>query len=171
MLDVTGTLDSFSAEPLVPVAQASGDAQLVELWLHGRSAHTQRAYRADATAFLLFVARPLPSVTVANIQAWLTSLAGLAPTSRHTRCRRSKSLFGFGHRLGYLPFDVGRVVQRPKLKDTLAEGILAEGEVQLLLVTAGQKPPRQRTAPRSGGLDGIMSCCGCSTPAASGPTS
>jgi integrase/recombinase XerD len=39
-----------------------------------------------------------------------------------------KSLLGFDHRLGYLPFDVGRVVKRPKLKDTLAERILSEGE-------------------------------------------
>ncbi len=27
-----------------------------------------------------------------------------------------KSLFSFGHRLGYLPFDVGRAVKQPRLK-------------------------------------------------------
>jgi len=30
---------------------ADNDERLVELWLHGRSPHTQRAYRADAHRF------------------------------------------------------------------------------------------------------------------------
>lgn len=36
------------------------DEQLVELWLRGKSPHTQRAYRTEAERFLSFVTRPLP---------------------------------------------------------------------------------------------------------------
>jgi integrase/recombinase XerD len=149
LLDVIQRSDPSAAPvagSLAPVVQAAGDAQLLELWLHGRSAHTQRAYRADATAFLVFVAKPLPTVAVADVQAWMNALADLAPASRARKVSAVKSLFAFGHRLGYLPFDVGRVVKRPKLKDTLAERILAESQVHRLLVTAGQKPARRRTA-------------------------
>jgi integrase/recombinase XerD len=44
-----------------------------------------------------------------------------------------KSLFSFGHRLGYLAFDVGRAVKQPRLKDTLAERILTEADVHRML--------------------------------------
>jgi hypothetical protein len=36
---------------LIP-AQADTDAQLISLWLHGRSAGTARAYAADVRGFL-----------------------------------------------------------------------------------------------------------------------
>ena len=133
------------AGQLAPVAQVAGDAQLLELWLHGRSSHTQRAYRTDSAEFLAFVAKPLRRVTVADVQAWMDTLARLAPASRARKVSSVKSLFAFGHRLGYLPFDVGRVVRRPKLKDTLAERILSESDVHKLLVTAAQPAVRRRT--------------------------
>jgi integrase/recombinase XerD len=44
-----------------------------------------------------------------------------------------KSLFAFGHKLGYLPFDVARPLHLPASKDTLAERILDEGEVHKML--------------------------------------
>jgi integrase/recombinase XerD len=129
----------------VPVAQVAGDAELLELWLHGRSPHTQRAYSTDASDFLAFVGKPLPTVTVGDVQAWMHTLNHLAPASRARKISSVKSLFGFGHRLGYLPFDVGRVVKRPKLKDTLAERILSEGDVHKLFVTAHQPSSFNRT--------------------------
>jgi integrase/recombinase XerD len=42
---------------------------LRELWLHGRSPHTQRAYRTDVDHFLAFVRKPLRTVTVGDVQA------------------------------------------------------------------------------------------------------
>jgi len=130
---------------LAPVAQVDGDAHLLELWLHGRSSHTQRAYRTDADSFIAFVSKPLRTVTLGDVQAWMDTLEHLAPGSRARKISSVKSLFGFGHRLAYLPFDVGRVVKRPKLKDTLAERILSEGDVHRLFVAAEQPPARRRT--------------------------
>jgi integrase/recombinase XerD len=75
----------------------------------------------------------------------MDTLERLAPASRARKISSVKSLFGFGHRLGYLPFDVGRVVKRPKLKDTLAERILSEGDVHRLFVTAQQLSSFKRT--------------------------
>ena len=49
-----------------PLCQASTDERLVDLWLHGRSPHIQRAYRADGDRFLAFVTRPLPTVTLGD---------------------------------------------------------------------------------------------------------
>jgi integrase/recombinase XerD len=122
----------------VPVAQVAGDAQLLELWLAGRSSHTQRAYSTDASDLLAFVDKPLRTVTVGDVEDWMDTLDHLAAASRARKISSVKSLFGFGHRLGYLPFDVGRVVKRPKLKDTLAERILSQGDVHKLFVAANQ---------------------------------
>jgi integrase/recombinase XerD len=129
----------------VPVAQVAGDQQLLDLWLHGRSPHTQRAYSTDAGDFLAFVSKPLRTVAVGDVQAWMDTLDHRAPASRARKISSVKSLFGFGHRLGYLPFDVGRVVKRPKLKDTLAERILSEADVHRLFVTADQPSSPNRT--------------------------
>ncbi len=121
-------MTSVMLSPKPPVRQADTDGQLIGLWLHGRSEHTQRAYRADVAALLAFVARPLPALTLGDLQAWADSLTGSAAT-RHRRLSAVKSLLAFGHRLGYLPFDVGRALRLPKVRDRLAERILAEEAV------------------------------------------
>ncbi len=57
-----------SPEPgneLVP-SQADNDDQLIELWLHGRPATTQRAYRADIVKLRQHVDTPLQLVTLAD---------------------------------------------------------------------------------------------------------
>jgi site-specific recombinase XerD len=64
-----------------------------------------------------------------------------------------KSLLAFGHRLGYLPFDVGGAVRLPRLRSALAERILSEADVHRLL--ALEPDPRNRTLLRlayAGGL-------------------
>jgi integrase/recombinase XerD len=81
------------AAPALPAqAVVDTDARLVELWLHGRSAHTQRAYHADATRFLGFGARPLQLVCLGDVQAFADSLTELAPSSRARTLAAVKSL-------------------------------------------------------------------------------
>src|SRR4051794_29867059 len=46
------------------------DDQLMELWVHGRSPHTQRVYRADAKRFLSFTGTPLRQVRLADLQSF-----------------------------------------------------------------------------------------------------
>src|SRR5918912_3253159 len=133
MTMTTTTLVPVAGQPLadsallVPVE--STDAQLVQLWLHGRSPHTQRAYRADAERFLAFVARPLRAVTLGDLQAFADALEGLAPSSRARTLAAVKSLLSFGQRTGYLPLNVRAAVKLPRAKNTLAERILTEPEV------------------------------------------
>jgi len=111
--------------------QADNDAHLVELWLHGRVENTQDAYRRDAARFLDFVDRPLRQVTLGELQAFADELAhdGLKPSSIYRKLSAVKSLFAFGHRLGYLPFDTARPLVLPSFPSELAERILDEAEV------------------------------------------
>lgn len=123
--------------------EVSPDAQLVQLWLHGRSAHTQRAYRRDAKRFREFADKPLPLVSLGDVQAFADSLEGLSPASRARAIAAVKSLLAFGQRTGYLPLNVGAAVRLPPRKDTLAERILDEDSVHQLI--ALEPVPRNRT--------------------------
>jgi integrase/recombinase XerD len=119
--------------PATAVPQASSDAQLIEIWLHGRSRHTRRAYRADVDRFLHGAGKPLPWVTLPDVQAFADSLDNLAPASRYRTLSAVKSLLAFGHRVGYLPFDVGRALRLPGVRDRLAERILPEADIHRML--------------------------------------
>lgn len=124
--------------------QAESDDHLIDLWLHGRSRHTQRAYRSDVGRLLDAVVKPLHRVTLGDLQDFAGQLieSGLQPPSVHRTMSAVKSLFAFGHRLGYLPFDVARPLRLPALRDGLAERILDETDV--LRMIALERQPRNR---------------------------
>ena len=107
-------------------------------------ANTRARYATDAQAFLAFVAKPLRQVTVRDVQAFGASLIGAADSTIAARLTGVKSLIGCAHRLGYLPFDVAAPVQLPAIRDTLAERIMSEFNVQQMLV--------RETRPRNSAL-------------------
>lgn len=113
------------------VSIEASDSQLVDIWLHGRSAATQRGYRAEVTRFRAQVGTPLRAVTLAAIQGYADSLdsAGLQPATRRRMLAAVKSLFSFGQRLGYLPFNTAQPLRLPALRDTLAERIIDESSL------------------------------------------
>ena len=126
----------FSAElarPTVPTIVATQDDQLLDIWLHGRSPHTQRAYRADIERFRAVKLKALGAATLPDLQEFADSLHALAPASRYRTLSALKSLLAFGHRIGYLPFDVGRALRLPTVRNRLAERILPETDLHRIL--------------------------------------
>lgn len=124
----------LTTTPSAPIHQhAHSDQQLLALWLHGKSAHTQAAYAADIARLLAAVQKPLAAVTLADLQAFEGALGDLSPASRKRTLSAVKSLLTFGQRLGYLQFNVGAALTVPKAKSTLAERILSEGEVHAMI--------------------------------------
>ena len=114
-------------------AQADSDAHLVELWVgSSNSHHTRRARQEDARRFLAFVGKPLIAVTVGDMIGYADSLTG-SDSAKARKVKDAKSLLTFGHRLGYLPFNVGGVVKAPAVKETLAERIITEADVLRML--------------------------------------
>lgn len=113
--------------------QAGADDPLVQLWLHGRSPHTQRAYRSDAERFQRFADAPLHQITLGDLQAFRDSLKDLGAATQNRVMSAVKSLLTFGHKIGYLPFNVGVPVELPRKKERLSERILSEAEVLRLI--------------------------------------
>jgi len=110
--------------------QAECDEQLIDLWLHGRPVGTQKAYRRELKKFFGLNHKPLRSVKLLDLQLFADHLAeSLKPSSVHRAMSAIKSLLAFGHRLGYLQFDVGRALKLPGFRDELAERIISETEV------------------------------------------
>jgi len=121
----------FTSLPEAP--RADSDSQLLEIWLHGRSRHTQRAYRADVEHFLAWVRKPFLQVTLADLQQFADALGELAPASRYRTLSAIKSLLSFAHRTGYLHYDVGRALRLPAVRSRLAERILPEADMHRVL--------------------------------------
>lgn len=127
----------ISIQP-APIQQANDDLHLITLWLHGRPPKTQQAYAANARRLLVFIAKPLSSVTLQDLQDFADSIAHLSDNSRKQIISSIKSLFTFGHKLGYLQFNVGAALNTPKVKNALAQRILTEEEV-LTMITKTDK--------------------------------
>ena len=50
---------------------------LLDLWLHGKSPHTQRYYRREALKFLAIVSKPIESITLAMSKGMQLPLVGV----------------------------------------------------------------------------------------------
>jgi integrase/recombinase XerD len=117
---------------------APNDGRLIELWLHGKSDATVDAYRSDLTKFVDFTeAKPLRTVTLSDVQDFADFISELlAPASQARILAALKSLFAFGHQVGYLPFDVGRPVKLPSRRDERAQRILSADDVHAMIAHA-----------------------------------
>ncbi|WP_321477678.1 tyrosine-type recombinase/integrase [uncultured Paludibaculum sp.] len=113
--------------------QADSDEQAIRLWLHGKSAHSQRAYTSDIERLRSFVVRPLPQITLDDLQGFADSLADLAPASQKRTLAAAKSLITFSFKIGYSTFNVGAALTVRKPKNTLAERILSHEDITRII--------------------------------------
>jgi integrase/recombinase XerD len=109
----------------------TNDEHLIRLWLHNRPLTTQRAYLRDIAAFQAFTDKPLPAVTLGDVQDFADHIAARQSSTRPVAA--VKSLLAYGHRIGLLQVDAGAPVKLPARKDTLAERILGEKAVIKML--------------------------------------
>ena len=129
--------------------------RLVGLWLHGKSVATVEAYRSDLAKFTDFTdGKPLRTVTLSDVQDFADFISELlAPASQARILAALKSLFAFGHQVGYLPFDVGRPVKLPAHRDQRAERILSADDVHSMIAHA--KKGRDRALVRTLYIGGL----------------
>ena len=118
------------------------NSELLEMWLHGKSPNTMDGYGRYATRFLTHIGnKPLAEVTLMELQLWQMGLAS-TPNSQRVAVGAIKSFFSFAHQLGAIPANMGILIKSPKGKNKLAEKILTEQEVHIIISAATS--PRNR---------------------------
>lgn len=118
------------------LAYCETNEQLVDLWLHGKSACSEKAYRRDICYFLAFVEnKPFNLVTLNDVQKFADALEcqGYAAATVSRRLSAVKSILSFGHKIGVLPVNSGLPVILPKVEDNLVERILTESQVLAMI--------------------------------------
>ena len=119
------------------------DRQLVEAWVTGQtSPRTRTAYAYEGAQLLGYLAKPLGGVTVSDLQAYVSTLDGMAPATIGLAVSAIKSLFAFGRLTGKLSNDPTATLSAPPIKNVLAERILDEADVRRLI--DGEPAPRNR---------------------------
>lgn len=120
---------------------ANTDDQLLQSWLASlNSPNSRRNFDQTARRFLANLGIGLRTATIEDVRSALDAITeGLAASSRRQYVLRIKSLLGYGHQLGYLPFDAGvtiKVRSEGHRGAALAKRIISETEVALLIRAA-----------------------------------
>lgn len=127
---------------LVPTTRASTDSELASIWLQRfKSPHTRRAYQFDLGLFGREVGLGLHELKVEDLINYRDRLAksvgegglGFSVPRQRRALTAIKSLLTFGEETGYLPLNVGTVVELPEAEDKLAQRIVSESEMLTLL--------------------------------------
>ena len=123
---------------------ATNDEELVASWVANLgSEHTRKNFGTTAGRFLEALQVPLRSATVEDVrQALETLTAKHASSSARQVVLRIKSLLAYGHRLGYLRFNAGAVIKVRSEARTVAQRIVSEVEMGLLVRAAGNRRDR-----------------------------
>ena len=77
--------------------------------------------------------KPLPLVTLEDLQQFADSLSELSPASQKRILAAVKSLLTFCLKIGYCPFNVGAALTVRKPKNTLAERILPHEDITRII--------------------------------------
>ncbi|GBE95696.1 tyrosine-type recombinase/integrase [Nostoc cycadae] len=106
--------------------------ELIDLWLHGKSANTVDGYRRHAERFFTNTNKHLKDCTLMDAQLWVMTLGG-SENSKRVAVGALKSLFSFAKQLGVIEANLGVLIKSPKAKNKLAERILTQEEVKSLM--------------------------------------
>lgn len=123
--------------------QCSNDSELISLWLHGKANTTVKTYSGTIRQFMSFIDKAIADLTLGELQLWHRSLElRYSPATVANKLMAVKSLLSFGFKLGYLATNLGSLIKSPKLKDKLAQRMVAEDDVKRLLSSANNDRDR-----------------------------
>lgn len=120
--------------PLRAAAAPSEWNELVGLWIHGRLESTQSVYLPVIQEFRDFVdGIPISAVTLKHLQDFADTFSDQKPATVARKLATVRSLLTFTHKIGMIPFDVGRALRSPKVTDDLNEKILTEQDIHRMI--------------------------------------
>lgn len=103
------------------------DAKVVETWLYGKAAYTQRNYHIAVDPLLVY---PMRTITLRDIQQYLSSIS---ERTRPLVVAAIKSLWKFASEAGYLTVNPTIALKTPKQRDTMTDRIISQADVLRIL--------------------------------------
>jgi integrase/recombinase XerD len=139
---------------------ARKDNELVAVWLKSHadsSHHTLRAYERIGHRFIAAMEAAgsgLRQATIDDVQSALEVMrvkidgTPASAATTNTQVAAVKALLGFAHQVGYTGFNVGPLIKLKKAPRKLAQRIMPEVDIQLLIrATADSRHPDRDRAP------------------------
>lgn len=121
----------------VLVEQVDTDATLIDAWLHGVPAPTQREYRREIRNLLTYAGKSLQYITMLDIQAYERDcLMCKADTTRARSISAIKSLYKRLRQSGLIQVNPAEFLRLPKVKETIAERYLTPEQVDAIITQA-----------------------------------
>lgn len=125
------------------LTRATSDAEIILLWLGGKSKTTITSYQCHVKQFFEFTGKSLRDVTLDDLSLWVKRLSlTYEAVTVANKILTVKSLLSFAVKVGYLSVNVGSFIKAPKLKDTLAEKILTPDDCKKLVAAARNERDR-----------------------------
>jgi integrase/recombinase XerD len=138
---------------------ARKDNELVAVWLKSHtdsSRHTLRAYERIGHRFIAAIeaaGTDLQHATIDDVQSALEAMrvkidgSPASAATINTQVAAVKALLGFAHQVGYTRFNVGPLIKLKKAPRKLAQRIMPEVDIQLLIrATADSRHPERDRA-------------------------
>ena len=123
-----------------PITRATTDAEVLSLWLQGKSPTTLTSYHCHVKQFLEFTGQPLSEITLDDLTLWVNRLKlTYQPVTVQNKILTVKSLFSFAVKIGYLTVNVGSYLKAPKVKASLSERILTPQECHKIIEAASNE--------------------------------
>ena len=120
------------------------DTALIDMWLQGLPAGTQRGYRREIRDLLDYTGKHLQDITIFDMQAYERDrLMSKADATRGKAIAAIKSLYKRLRQAGLLGVNPAEFLRTPKLKETQAERYLTPEQVET--ITRQAKTERDRT--------------------------
>ena len=116
------------------MSKQAGWDEIVQLWANGRPPDTLEIYIPVINSLRNHVQQTPPGeITLQQLQSWAGTFKSQRPATRTRKIATVRSLLGFAKRIGAIERDQSPALRAPANPDGLANRILNEKEVQLLV--------------------------------------
>jgi integrase/recombinase XerD len=136
-------VEYIDATEVTIVEDENTDATLIDMWLHGQPATTQRAYRREIRDLLDYTGKHLEETNIYDLQGYERDrLMSKADTSRARAIAAIKSLYKRIRQAGLITVNPAEFLRTPKIRETQAQRYLTQEQVESII--AQGKTPRDR---------------------------
>jgi integrase/recombinase XerD len=116
------------------LATNTNDLEVISLWLTNKSKTTRITYTSTVNQFLEFVNRPLPELTLSDLNLWVQRInLTYKDYTVNNKIITIKSLLNFCYKVGYLDSDLSIILKAKCLDTSVNSKCLSAEEVRQLI--------------------------------------